>query len=37
MITLQSLVAFVLVFGVIVLFHELGHYGTAKVVGDRRP
>lgn len=33
MITLQSLVAFVLVFGVIVLFHELGHYGTAKLLG----
>lgn len=33
MVTLQSVVAFVLVFGVIVLFHELGHYGTAKLLG----
>ncbi|HEY8531757.1 MAG TPA: RIP metalloprotease RseP [Limnochorda sp.] len=32
-ITFQSVVAFVLVFGVIVLFHELGHYGTAKWLG----
>ncbi|BAS27531.1 RIP metalloprotease RseP [Limnochorda pilosa] len=30
---MNSLVAFVLVFGTIVFFHELGHYGTAKLLG----
>lgn len=33
MIDVQSIVAFVLVFGAIVFFHELGHYGTAKLFG----